>query len=351
MAVRLTKTSHRIAFQDVELGPVLGQGTVGTVYRATVHGITDGPVAIKILQEAICTDELVRRRFRREMEILQRLNHPHIIRYFGGGEDEGKLFYAMELLEAGNVSDLLGRYDVLSWQESASIGRQVCSALQYAHNQGIIHRDLKPSNLFLSSDGQVKLGDFGIARDTHAADITSHGLTVGTHAYMSPEQIKGETLSGKADLYALGCVLFELLTGRKPFEGPNFAALFEQHLHTQPASVREYVPDCPKKMDEIIQQLMQKDPEDRPFNARAVQGVLLELLASDGARNQGVPAQERIDVPLEDRDVGAASVSDPGLGSLARKLAPVERPEASWTIIAILAAVVAAIIGAAWFAQ
>lgn len=343
---------QRIRFEDLELGPLLGTGTVGSVYRARVKS-TDDQVAVKILQDAISNDELVRKRFRREMEILERLHHPHIIHYFGGGEHDGRLYYAMEILDGGNVRDLLERYGHLSWQETASIGRQVCSALQAAHNNGIIHRDLKPSNLFLDSDANIKLGDFGIARDTRAADITSQGLTVGTHAYMPPEQIKGERIvDGKADLYSLGCLLFELLTGVKPFEGTNFAVLFEQHLHKRPPRVTEYVPDCPASFADIIEKLLAKDPDDRPFNARAVQGVFNELLASHGISSKGKPADASSSKP----DVGAATVvdvdlTDPGLSSLRRKLHPDARPELSWKVLVVIAGLVAAIVAIALFSS
>ncbi len=338
----------RIAIDELELGSVLGSGTVGTVYRASVKS-SGQQVAVKILQEAISKDQLVRARFRREMQILSQLHHPNIILYLGGGEVDGSLFYAMELLEYGNLRELLERFGRFTWQETASIGRQVSSALQCAHNNGIIHRDLKPSNLFLDAEANVKLGDFGIARDTKDADITSQGLTVGTHAYMAPEQIRGETIvNGKADLYSLGCVLFELLTGRTPFEGTNFAILFEQHLRQPAPTVDDFVPDCPKALVEEIAALLEKDPADRPFNARAVQGVMNELLASHGANAAGTridisPATETAD------DVPAASVVDTplvdsGRVSLARKLRPDDRPESSWRILALIGGVIAVVI-------
>ncbi|MFN3190210.1 MAG: serine/threonine protein kinase [Aureliella sp.] len=345
----------KLSYDDIQFGAILGTGTVGTVYRATLR-TTGDEVAVKVLQDAISSDELVRKRFRREMQILERLQHPHIIRYFGGGEHEGQLFFAMELLEGGNVRDLLERFGQLSWQECASIGRQVCSALQAAHNNGIIHRDLKPGNLFLDEDACVKLGDFGIARDTQAADITSQGLTVGTHAYMSPEQIKGEGLSsGKTDLYSLGCVLFELLTGHKPFEGTNFAVLFEQHLHKKAPDARELVPDCPPAMAEMISELLSKSPDDRPFNARAVQGVLQELLSSYGLKSKGIPIDGSVNQDgSSNQDVAANAVRetellDPGQTRLAQKLQPLERPELSWKAIALIAIIIFSIVAVAAF--
>ncbi|MCA9130205.1 MAG: serine/threonine protein kinase [Planctomycetales bacterium] len=323
----------RLTFDDIDLGTPIGKGTVGEVYLGKLKA-NGQVVALKFLQDAVSRDKLVRLRFQREMSILERLDHPHIIRYFGGGEHDGRLFYAMEVLDGGNVRDLLDRYGWLSWQEVASITRQACSALQHAHNYGIIHRDLKPSNLFLDSNAQVKLGDFGIARDTHAADITTQGLTVGTHAYMAPEQIRGEaSVTGKADLYSLGCVMFELLTGHKPFQGANFAVLFEQHLFQPAPRVTDFMPNCPAPLANMIDRLLQKSPDSRPFNARAVQAEMLRLLdqASPHLRRQPT------DVVVEHgkvADVGAASVVDSGAELLRLKLKPNTERNVSWKALA-----------------
>ena len=193
-----------IDLTDYEIGSVLGVGTVGTILAA-VHRQTGEQVAIKRLHPGVSRDPLIRARFRREMLVLQRLDHPNIVRYLGGGEDDGSLFYAMELVDGGTVKDLLQARGAMEWPVVAEIAKQVCSALQCAHNNGVIHRDLKPGNLFLTKEGEVKLGDFGIARDLKGKDISASGMTVGTRAYMAPEQITGDaSVSGKADLYSLG---------------------------------------------------------------------------------------------------------------------------------------------------
>ena len=176
---------------DYAFGEVIGVGTVGTIYAA-VDKRSQKNVAIKKLHPGICQDALVRARFAREALIMERLHHPHIVRSFGGGDDQGQLFYVMEVVDGGSVKDLLQKNGAFEWPIVVEIGRQVCSALQFAHNHGVIHRDLKPSNLFLTRDADVKLGDFGIARDLQSSDITSSGMTVGTHAYMAPEQITGD---------------------------------------------------------------------------------------------------------------------------------------------------------------
>lgn len=326
----------RLSIDDVELGEELGTGTVGQVFRGRLKQ-TDTPVAVKFLQRAISDDELVRARFQREMSILERLEHPHIIHYYGGGRHDNQLFYAMEILDGGNVQDLLDKYGSLGWSEVASIARQICSALQHAHNHGIIHRDLKPSNIFITSDAVAKLGDFGIARDTNAADLTSHGLTVGTHAYMSPEQIRGDaSVTGGADLYSLGCVLFEMLAGQRAFPGTNFANLFEQHLFKEPPRIREYCPALPTPMVEVVDSLLQKDPADRPFNARAVQAVMLRLIDEHGDAAEASSG----------KDVAAGEVVDPGLETLKLKLQPPPMHQANWPVLAgvgVLAIIIIAV--------
>ena len=283
---------------EFELHEPLGVGTVGTIYRAKdLEHQQD--VALKILLPTVSSDDLIKARFEREMIILERLSHPNIVQYFGRGRDGSQLFYAMELVDGGTLKDMLEQTGRLSWQEVVSCGVQICSALQHAHNHGITHRDLKPANLFLTTAGELKLGDFGIARDTHSADITSNGLTVGTYAYMSPEQIAGDRdVSGKTDLYALGCLLFEMLTGRSPYQGDNFAQIFDQHLKKTPPRVRDFEPNCPPELDSLVSQLLAKLPDERPFSARAVQARLMQLLdrTSDEANtDDDVPAAKAID--------------------------------------------------------
>jgi serine/threonine protein kinase len=259
----------------------LGIGTVGVVYRAESPDI-DVPVAVKLLHPNISHDPNIVNRFQREVAIMERLKHPHIVRNYGGGMMDGQYFYAMQLLDRGNLRDRIKQHGPLSWQQTAAYAAQIASALQYAHNHGIIHRDLKPSNLFFDKDGKLLLGDFGIARDIHDSDITDTGITVGTYSYMSPEQIRGDkSLTGKADLYSLGCVMVEMLTGSPPFPGSNFAEIWTKHLNETPPRMRERGVDCPEWLDELILQLLEKEPEKRPFNARSVQGILKEHLTAE----------------------------------------------------------------------
>jgi serine/threonine protein kinase len=263
------------------LGQPIGVGTVGTVYRAETDDIPS-PVAVKILHPNIAHDQEIVDRFQREIVIMERLSHPHIVRHFGGGMMDGQYFYAMQLLDRGSLKERIERDGPVPWPLAALYVSQIAAALQHAHNYGIIHRDLKPSNLFFADDSRLILGDFGIARDTHDADLSDAGKTVGTYAYMSPEQISSDqTITGKSDLYALGCVAYEMLAGRPPFAGANFAQIWDQHLHAAPKSLRGQGIECPEWLEHITFQLLEKDPEKRPFNARAVQGAIRDHLEDE----------------------------------------------------------------------
>lgn len=274
----------RRQLDQFELGEILGTGTVGTVYQARDRE-NDRSVAVKILLPEVSSDQNIVARFEREMLILSKLSHPNIIRYYGGGRDEASdragrcLFYVMELVEGGSLKQVLANDEPLPWQQAVRYSIKLCSALQHAHNHGIIHRDLKPGNLYLTYDGELKLGDFGIALDSGETGITATGLIVGTYLYMAPEQIRGEdgTVGSQTDLYALGCVMYEMLTGRPPFQGATFAQIFEQHLNDNHVPLAEANPSLPKSLCDIVDNCLAKDPYDRPLNARKVQGVLSEL--------------------------------------------------------------------------
>lgn len=307
---------RRIDLDDYELSERLGAGTVGTIFLAKKKG-EDQPYAVKFLTPAASGNELIVSRFHREMMILEKLDHPNILAYYGGGKQHDQLFYLMEFIRGGTLKDLIQKSGTLSWREVAESGRQIASALQHAHNHGIIHRDLKPGNVFVTESGDLKLGDFGIARDTHMQDLTEAGLTVGTYSYMAPELVRGERgITGHVDLYALGCLLFELLVGHPPYQGDNFAQIFDQHLNSTPPRLEQLGIECPEEMDQLLQELLAKQPQDRPFNARTVQGILGHLLdpanedaAEEGDRNASdiVPARDmissRVMTPSDSREV------------------------------------------------
>ncbi len=261
-----------------ELERKLGIGGMGVVYLATY--LKNGrKMAVKVLAPEMSADGRLLKRFLREMAILSRLRHPHIVRYYGGGKDKTQHFYAMEYMDGGSVEQMIKKKGRYTWEEAIACIKQVALALEYAHNHGIIHRDLKPANLFLGKDGLVKLGDFGIARDTQATALTAAGRTVGTYAYMAPEQISGKPpVSRKTDLYALGCVMFEMLTGKPPFNAPTAAEMLFAHLEEEPPQINSSVPDCPIWVDKLVGKLLEKDPEERYYDALALQVALDELV-------------------------------------------------------------------------
>ncbi len=253
-----------------ELMEKLGEGGMGVVYRARYVG-NNRIVAVKLLPDDVASNENLVARFDREIEILKQLKHPHIVNCFGGVCESKQRFYAMELVEGGTLADHLQKRGRFTWDYVIDYGLQMCSALDYAHQRGVIHRDIKPGNFLLTKSGQIKLSDFGLATMIAAARITRAGKTAGTFQYMAPEQIQGKPpLSNRTDLYALGCVFFELLTGRPPFEAENPAAVLHMHLKEPPPRVITQCRDCPPELDQLIADLLEKNPDNRPESASVV---------------------------------------------------------------------------------
>ncbi len=262
----------------------LGVGGMGIVYKAT-YTKNGADVALKVLPLVLTANRKLVERFEREMAILKKLKHPRIVQFYGGGEQDGQHFYAMEFINGGTLAELLKEQSRLPWQQVVEFGSQICEALEHAHEHGIVHRDLKPANLFLGQDGKLRLGDFGIARDSDATALTGTGSTVGTHAYMAPEQITGKLpISNKTDLYALGCVMFEMLTGHVPFQGAAAMETLLKHINEPPAKIRAEVMDCPVFLEQVVLQLLAKSPDKRPHDALLVQVALEEVLERVAAK-------------------------------------------------------------------
>ncbi|MCG8450198.1 MAG: serine/threonine protein kinase [Pirellulales bacterium] len=260
------------------LGECLGQGGFGAVYAAT-HQETGQRVAVKLLHGSKEMEPDVQNRFVREVALLKRLEHPNIVQIFEAGLHDGSIYCSMELVECGTLNEVLDSRILLPWRDAAEVALQICEALAHAHARGCVHRDLKPANLYLSEDGKVKLGDLGLARDLENSRLTAEGQTVGTWRYMPPEQIMGEeSIDGRLDLYALGCILFEMVAGRVPFDGPDFATIFDQHLEAAPPRLNILVSDCPQAMADLVAQLLEKEPANRPNGAQAVADRLRAIL-------------------------------------------------------------------------
>lgn len=207
--------SHAVAI-GTKLGPyeilgVLGSGGAGTVYRATDEK-SGAEIALKTLMPSTVLSEEIHKRFVREISVAQKLKHENVVAYYDCGLHEEVLYYTMELVPWGSLGEVLTLKKALPWREAVECGIHICGGLEHLHEQGVVHRDLKPANIFLSDDGRLKLGDFGLARDLDSGRLTLDGLTVGTAKYLAPEQAMAEDdIDGRTDLYALGCLLFEML--------------------------------------------------------------------------------------------------------------------------------------------
>ncbi|WP_437201941.1 protein kinase domain-containing protein [Planctomicrobium sp. SH664] len=246
----------------------IGEGGMGVVYRAR-YVVNGRNVALKMLPGDV-TDKTALARFERELDVLKTLRHPNIVRCFGGVCEDKRRFYAMELVEGGNLDEKLQSRGKLAWEQVIYYGLQMCAALECSHGKGVVHRDIKPSNFLLTPSGQLKLSDFGLASVLAARKITAAGKTAGTFLYMAPEQIRGQDVTPRTDLYALGCVLYELLTGEPPFVGETPGATLHLHCYSAPPRATAKALDCPVALESIILKLMSKEPDDRYESATAV---------------------------------------------------------------------------------
>jgi serine/threonine-protein kinase len=267
---------------------VLGSGAMGVVYRGTDEK-RGRPATIKVVSGEIARGGKVQKRFEREAEILQQFRHPNIVRFLAWGKFRGTWYIAMEFIQGVTLEKLIQDGGPIGWREVVDLAIQVCDALHYAHERGVVHRDLKPSNLMITEDRRVKLTDFGIAKDLDRTSLTATGRTLGTAAYMAPEQIRGTpAVSHKTDLYALGAVLYQMLVGRAPFEGSSPVVLMHCHLNEPAPRPSAKVHEIPRALDDLVVGLMAKTPADRPWDAAAV-GVVLTELRDKAARGESIP--------------------------------------------------------------
>jgi eukaryotic-like serine/threonine-protein kinase len=250
----------------------IGQGAMGEVFKAH-DPILNRFVAIKTMSAAIGTDDELRKRFLREAQSAARLNHPNIITLFDFGEDQGKIYMAMELLEGSDLKDIIASQNVTSLEDKLGFMEQICDGLAFAHMQEVVHRDLKPANIHVQPNGQIKIMDFGLAR-LGTSEMTRTGMVMGTPHYMSPEQVKGKRADFRSDIFSLGAVFYELLTGHKPFDAESLHAVLFQVMEHQPEDVRHWSPEVPNILVQVVDRALAKDPEQRYAHAGEMREAL-----------------------------------------------------------------------------
>jgi serine/threonine-protein kinase len=317
-----------------ELEELVGSGGMSSVFRARDQQL-GRRVAIKILHERYGDDPEYVERFRREARAVARLSHPNIVTVIDRGDDGGRQYIVFEHVEGENLKELVGRTGRLPLRRAVELALAVADGLAFAHEHGLVHRDVKPQNVLLSEEGEVKVTDFGIARSLDVEHgVTQTGTVLGTAEYLAPEQASGEPVSPATDVYSLGVVLWELLTGEVPFEGENLVAVALRHVNEPLPSLRDQRPDVPPRLAAAVERALAKDPARR-FPSMSAFGAELRarLLELDG------------DAPPAEDDAALTLITAP---VPAMRPSRVVRHRRRRTLYAVLLAVVAA--GAAFAA-
>ena len=245
-----------------ELLELIGRGGMSSVWQAHDR-LLDRIVAIKILHPHFTEDEEYVERFRREARSVAQLSHPNIVTVIDRGEDAGRQYIVFEYVEGENLKQLLERGGPMPVRDALVMALQMARALAFAHGRGLIHRDVKPQNVLLNLDGQAKMTDFGIAREVDVEGVTITGTVLGTSEYIAPEQARGQQVDSQTDVYSLGVVLYELLTGGVPYDGDNFVTVALRHVNEPVPNVLDRRPDAPPRVALAIERAMAKSPDDR----------------------------------------------------------------------------------------
>ena len=270
----------------------LGTGGMAEVFAATDLRL-GRTVALKRIPDAVVPDATARARMAREARVLARVNHPNVVTVFDTVQDDGHPFLVMELVGGHTLREVLDRDTRMEPDRAVTIASELVSGLGAAHAQGIVHRDLKPSNIFLTPSGTVKIGDFGIARMMTDVALTRTGEVFGSPPYLAPEQLTGEPVDARADLYSVGCVLFEMLAGRPPFIGDDPVALSYQHVHAEPVRVDDVAPGVAPELADLVHRMLAKDPDDRPQTADDLHLALAHVPAAVGPTDVATVRIER----------------------------------------------------------
>ena len=308
--------THEVVAGRYRLDRSLGTSRMAEVFVATDLQLRRS-VAVKRLPSSAMEDATAKARFAREARALARVNNPNVVTVFDIVVDDGRPFLIMELVDGVTLRHLIDAEGRLDPARVVSIAAEICSGLAAVHACEIVHRDMKPSNVFLTTSGAVKIGDFGIASVASDVTLTRAGEVFGSAPYVSPEQVTGDPVDARADLYALGCVMFEMATGRPPFVGDDPAALAYQQVHAAPERADALVPHVPAALASTIDRLMAKDPADRPASADALRRSLetMPLSAASGVarRPHATVGATGVDRRPAGDPAAVASAPDPAL--------------------------------------
>ena len=309
----------------------VGDGGMALVYRAK-DTLLNRIVAVKVLRDQFSTDMEFVERFRREAQSAASLSHPNVVNIYDVGQTDTAHFIVMEYVQGENLSAVIREKGALSEHFVVSVSLQIARALSHAHQHGIVHRDIKPHNILITQEGQVKVTDFGIAQAMSAANLTQTGVVLGSVHYFSPEQARGVNVTSSSDLYSLGVVMYEMLTGRQPFRGDTPIAIALKQIQENPVPLRQHLPELNRSLEQLVMRLMAKEPSQRPQDAdevaRALQRIERELDA-DSLQEHTV-VLEAIDAPDKEVDEVAGKK---GKGRRRKKA----KPRRGGTIILVLA--------------
>ena len=245
-----------------EITELIGVGGMADVYKAN-DVMENRVVAVKILKPEFSENEEFLRRFRNESKAIAVLSHPNIVKIFDVGFNDDIQFIVMEYIDGITLKEFIEQQGVLKWKDALHFVTQILRALQHAHDKGIVHRDIKPQNIMLFTDGTIKVMDFGIARFSRIDGKTLSDKTIGSVHYISPEQARGDMTDERSDIYSVGVMLYEMLTGKKPFDGDNPVAIALKHMQEEPAAPREIMPSIPEALEEIVLHAMEREPSNR----------------------------------------------------------------------------------------
>jgi predicted Ser/Thr protein kinase len=281
-----------------ELEELVGHGGMSSVYRAH-DGLLERNVALKVLHEQYSEDDEFVERFKREARSVAQLQHPNIVTVIDRGEQDGRQYIVFEYIDGENLKELVVRKGRLDVRASLEVALEIAHGLAFAHEHGLVHRDVKPQNVLLNGDGHAKVTDFGIARSRDVEhSVTQTGTVLGTSNYIAPEQASGQPVDAQTDVYSLGVVLYEMLTGDLPFPGENFVAVAMKHVHEPPPNVLDERGDVPLRVAAAVDRALEKDPGHRfptmDAFAAELEACLAELARDDGSATEVISARQRL---------------------------------------------------------